>query len=69
MKLAVFSDMHLGYGKGSDRFNEAFSNAGKCFEMAVEKKADAILLVGDLFNEPIPSIEVLEKAFELFSIP
>lgn len=66
MNIALFSDLHLGLGKGTPRFEEAFNNAQKCFEIALENNADAIVLVGDLFNEPVPEIEVIQKAFQIF---
>jgi DNA repair exonuclease SbcCD nuclease subunit len=66
MKIALFSDLHLGLGKGTQRFEEAFNNAEKCFEIALENDVDVIVLVGDLFNESNPSIEVIQKAFQVF---
>ncbi len=68
MKLALFSDLHLGLGKGTIRFEEAFNNARQAFELALENNVDLIVLVGDLFNSPVPEINVIQKAFELFLI-
>jgi DNA repair exonuclease SbcCD nuclease subunit len=66
MKLAVFSDFHFGFAKKTLRENECYENALQCFNFALENNADAILLAGDFFDEPVPSPEVLEKSFEVF---
>ncbi len=68
MKIAIFSDTHIGFGKNTARSNEAFDQAKEAFELALEKKADLILLAGDLFNEAIPSQEAWVQMFKLFSL-
>ena len=57
MRIAIFSDTHIGFGKGTARNEEAFEQAKQAFELAIKEKADLILLAGDLFNEETPSQE------------
>ncbi len=68
MKIAIFSDMHIGFGKGTARSEEAFDQAKEAFELALKKNADLILLAGDLFNEAIPSQEAWVQMFQLFGL-
>jgi len=68
MKIAIFSDTHIGFGKGSKRSTEAFDQAKQAFELALSEKADLILLAGDLFNEAIPSQTAWLEMFKLFSL-
>lgn len=62
MRIAIIGDMHLGY----PRFEEdAYKQAKSALEDA-EKKADLILLAGDVFDTKIPRMEVTEKVISLF---
>lgn len=67
MKIALFSDLHLGFGKGTERFDESFENAKKAFEIALSENPDIILLAGDLFDSEIPNQETWKRAFAVFS--
>ena len=67
MRIAIFSDLHIGFGKGTTRQDEAFEQARQAFELALKEKADLILLQGDLFNEAIPTQEAWLQMFQLFS--
>lgn len=67
MKIAIFSDTHLGFDEKGERETESFENALKAFEIAFNEKADLILLAGDLFDADVPSQETLLKAFKVFS--
>jgi len=69
MKIAIFSDTHIGFGKGSARETEAFDQAKEAFELALKEKADLVLLAGDLFNEAVPTQEDWLQMFRLFSVP
>lgn len=69
MKIAIFSDTHIGFGKGSPRETEAFDQAREAFRLALEEKADLVLLAGDLFNEATPTQEAWLQMFQLFSVP
>ena len=68
MRIAIFSDTHIGFGKGSARCDEAFDQAKEAFELALKENADLILLAGDLFNEAIPSQEAWVQMFQLFGL-
>lgn len=59
--------MHLGFGSGTERFEDSFS----AFEESLEKSRDSdlILLAGDVFDTKIPSTETLTKAMVLLTRP
>lgn len=63
MKIAIISDLHLGYARfESDSYVQA--------ERAVldaSKKADVILCAGDIFDVKIPKLETLKRAVEIFN--
>lgn len=62
MKIAIFSDPHLGYA----RFEEdSYIQAEKVIESASEK-ADVILCAGDIFDTKLPKLETLKHAIEIF---
>ncbi len=66
MILAVVSDTHFGFKWNSERNLDSFQNAREAFEKA--KKADAVLLPGDIFDSKTPNQEVFSKAFKLFKL-
>src|SRR4030095_17193485 len=62
MKIAIFSDPHLGYA----RFEEdSYIQAERAIESASEK-ADLILCAGDIFDIKIPKLETLKRAVDIF---
>ncbi|MGD0728554.1 MAG: DNA repair exonuclease [Candidatus Micrarchaeaceae archaeon] len=62
MKIAIVSDMHIGY----ERFAEdAFNQAKEALEKA-SSMADAIILPGDIFDKRAPKPEVIAQAINLF---
>lgn len=67
MKIALLSDFHLGFGKGTERFTESFENAQKAIELALEQKPDCVLVLGDVFDSEIPSQETWHLAFKVFA--
>jgi len=67
MKIAIASDFHIGFARGSPRAEEAFDQAKQAFELALQEKADILLLAGDLFNDAVPSQEAWLDMFRLFS--
>ena len=66
MKIAVFSDIHFGYAWGSERQEDSFMQGKEAFEIALANQADAIYLLGDLFDVKIPQPEVVEGALRIF---
>ncbi|MDD5340613.1 MAG: metallophosphoesterase [Candidatus ainarchaeum sp.] len=62
MKIAIFSDTHLGYA----RFEEdSYVQAGRVLADAAAK-ADLILCAGDVFDTKIPKLETLSQAIGIF---
>ncbi|MCL5115246.1 MAG: metallophosphoesterase family protein, partial [Candidatus Marsarchaeota archaeon] len=62
MKIAIVSDMHLGY----ERFLEdAFAQAKEALEKA-SAMADAIIVPGDIFDKRYPKPEIIAQAINLF---
>jgi len=68
MRIAIASDFHIGFGKGTERSQEAFEQAKKAFELALKEKADLLLLAGDLFDSDVPTQEAWLEMFQLFSV-
>ena len=62
MKIAIVSDLHLGY----ERFEEdALRQATEALEEA-SKIADAILVPGDIFDKRYPRPDVISQAVNIF---
>ena len=63
MRFAHISDCHLGAWSGHPDMKDypliAFE---KALDTCIEKKADFILLAGDVFDSPLPGIDVLKAA-------
>ncbi|MEK6970579.1 MAG: metallophosphoesterase [archaeon] len=68
MRLAIVSDTHLGFARGSPREGDAFFNLQQALEGIVAQGPDAILFPGDLFDHKIPDQEVWHECFELFGL-
>jgi DNA repair exonuclease SbcCD nuclease subunit len=62
MKIAIFSDTHLGYARFE---NDSYVQAGLVLADASEK-ADLIICAGDIFDTKIPKLETLRHAVEMF---
>lgn len=67
LKLAIISDLHLGFKYGSERGEDSFKNAEKAFETALKEEPHLILIPGDIFHDKIPSLKILGRAIELFT--
>jgi len=63
MKIAIISDLHLGYKKNTEIERDAF----EAFEEALKKSKDAdmILIAGDIFDTRNPDTETFIKCMEL----
>lgn len=62
MKIAIVSDMHIGY----ERFSEdAIRQATAALELA-NKVADAVIIPGDVFDKRAPKPDVIAQAINLF---
>ena len=62
MKIGLFSDIHLGFGQGTERERDAFENLEEAMEMC--KDCDLILIAGDIFDYKTPNAEILTKTME-----
>lgn len=63
MKIAIFSDTHMGYPRFED---DSYIQAERAITDANEK-ADLILCAGDIFDTKIPKLETLKKAIDIFN--
>ncbi|BCS90981.1 MAG: DNA double-strand break repair protein Mre11 [Candidatus Micrarchaeota archaeon] len=62
MKIAILSDLHMGYDRFyEDSFNQAEEALTKAAEMA-----DVIIIPGDIFDFREPKTEVIARAFRIF---
>jgi DNA repair exonuclease SbcCD nuclease subunit len=62
MKIAIISDMHIGY----ERFEEdSYRQAEEALKKASDV-ADAILIAGDVFDKRSPKPDVIGKAINIF---
>lgn len=62
VKIAIISDMHIGY----ERFaQDAFVQAKEALEKA-SSMADAIIMPGDIFDKRAPKPEVIAQAINIF---
>ncbi len=67
MKLAVISDLHLGFSYGTEKGEDSFRNAREAFSKALAEKPDLIILLGDIFHDRVPRPEILAPVIELFT--
>jgi len=67
LKVAVLSDLHLGFAYGTERGEDSFANAEQAFSKALSEDPDLILIPGDIFHDKIPRPEVLGRAIDLFA--
>ncbi|MFO7872781.1 MAG: DNA repair exonuclease [Candidatus Undinarchaeales archaeon] len=66
MRVAVIGDMHLGYSSNTERSEDSFRQAEEAVDKALEEDADLILVTGDIFDDRVPSQEVLGRAMNIF---
>jgi DNA repair exonuclease SbcCD nuclease subunit len=62
MRVCVFSDTHLGYGRGSETYEDSFRALDEVIRRGLD--CDLILVAGDLFDSRNPDAEVLTRAME-----
>lgn len=68
MRLAIVSDTHLGFARGTIREGDAYLALKQAFEGIAQQGVDAIIHPGDFFDHKIPTQEVWNEAFDLLSI-
>ncbi|MGQ9788338.1 MAG: metallophosphoesterase family protein [Candidatus Hadarchaeaceae archaeon] len=69
MKLAVISDPHLGTKWGTPREQDSFDQFREAIERAMERGAQLILILGDIFDTRIPRQEIWAQALRILSLP
>lgn len=69
MKLAVISDPHLGTKWGTPREQDSFDQFREAMERAMERGAQLILILGDIFDTRIPRQEIWAQAMRILSLP
>lgn len=67
VKIAVISDLHLGFGKGTEREDDPFVAAERAFGKASEEDVDMIVLVGDIFDSRLPRPEHWSRFMKMLS--
>ena len=68
MRLAIVSDTHLGFARGSSREGDAYLALKQALEGIANQNVDAIIHPGDFFDHKIPIQEVWNESFDLLSI-
>ncbi len=68
MRLAIVSDTHLGFARGTVREGDAYLALKQAFEGIAQQGVDAIIHPGDFFDHKIPTQEVWNEAFDLLTI-
>ena len=67
MKISIISDLHLGFGQGTEMEGDSFA----AFSEALEKSLDCDLIIigGDMFDSRMPNTEVFTNAIEILKTP
>ena len=68
VKVSIISDLHLGFGKDTEREEDAFVATKRAFEKAKELESDLIILAGDMFDTRLPRPEHWSRFMKLLSI-
>lgn len=67
MKIAILSDLHFGFGVGTERETDAYEAAEEMMKKAMD--CDVILIAGDMFDTRVPRTEDLVKSMQLLTWP
>ncbi len=67
MKIAIISDFHFGFGRGTEREEDPYDSVSEALDKA--EGADIILVPGDLFDSKNPDAGVLSRAMEVLQKP
>lgn len=66
MKIAVVSDLHLGFAPDAERENDCYDALQEFFDKSIKENVDLILIAGDLFDSKTPRTETWAKTFKAF---
>lgn len=64
MRFAHLSDCHLGSWRQPELQALNMACFSRTIDICIKEKLDFVLIAGDLFDSPYPSIEVLKEAFK-----
>ncbi len=67
-KISVISDLHLGFGKGTEREEDPFVAAERTIEKIKELDSDVVLLAGDIFDTRLPRPEHWSRFMKMLSL-
>ena len=65
-RFAHISDVHLGGWKQQPMQDLNTASFKLAFEHCIKERVDFVLIAGDLFDNPYPSIDILKEAFSEF---
>lgn len=69
MKLGIIGDLHFGFHFGGEREWDSFVQGHEAFDKVIGEGVDAIILLGDIFDSPVPRPEVWSRAAEILTLP
>lgn len=69
MKLGIIGDLHFGFHFGGEREWDSFTQGKEAFDKVIAEDVDAMILLGDIFDSPIPRPEVWSRAAEILTLP
>jgi exonuclease SbcD len=64
MRFAHIADCHIGSWRDPRLNSVSFDVFSKAIDISLEKQVDFILIAGDLFNTPLPSIDKLKQTVQ-----
>ncbi|MFH1105671.1 MAG: metallophosphoesterase [Candidatus Aenigmatarchaeota archaeon] len=67
MRIAVVSDLHLGFAPDAERENDCYEALQEFFDKTMAQGADLILIAGDLFDSKSPRTETWAKTLKSFN--
>ena len=67
VRIAIISDLHLGFGRGMEREEDPFVAAERAFEKVEDEDVDMIVLAGDIFDSRLPRPEHWSRFMRLLS--
>lgn len=69
MKIGIIGDLHFGFHFGGEREWDSFTHGHEAFDKVIGEGVDAIILLGDIFDSPVPRPEVWSRAAEILTLP
>ncbi len=67
MKIAILSDLHFGFGAGTERETDAYDAAEEMIRKSLN--CDVILIAGDMFDTRVPRTEDLVRSMQFLAWP